>query len=248
MFKIYKKNKKFIIIILFSLIVFNYLPQFQNNYIVEAKTTNNKLHTVESKLSSSTKRIINKIKKSNKKSIKFNYNIKTYNELTQYLNSNQYIIYEDGIFITKVSLVKKRIKSVEYVNKILYNRANKLYCGKNIKTLKRYENYICKKIHYKLQPDIYKSMRNGSCVVYSNMLKIMCDISGIPCKIYAGWATPQDGHCWNRVKIKNKWYWVDLCWEDNSLYNDYSYSRSLWFDHLEYKNLWFGIYKVLLSY
>lgn len=244
--EIIKKINIFIFLII--IIIFCSFLQSQNTYIVEAKTTKNKLHTIESKLSFSTKQMINKIKKSKKRTIELKGNINIYKELIQYLNSKQYIIYEDKIIITNVPLMKKRIQSVEYVNKILYKRANRLYCGKNIKTLKRYENYICKKIHYKLQPDIYKSMKNGSCVVYSNMLKIMCDISGIPCKIYAGWATPQDGHCWNKVKVKNKWYWVDLCWQDNSLYSDYSYSRNLWSDHLEYKNLWFGIYKVLLSY
>ncbi|MBQ1295772.1 MAG: transglutaminase domain-containing protein, partial [Clostridiales bacterium] len=132
---------------------------------------------------------------------------------------------------------------------ILYRRTKKLYRGKNMKTLEAFEQYIEDKITYHLpNPDMYKNMRYGTCVSYATMLKAMCDMSGIPCRIYAGWATPWDGHCWNRVKVKSRWFWADLCWDDNTIYGDTSYlhQRKLWEDHWEYKPV--RIYRPSLPY
>lgn len=208
------------------------------------------IRTIESKLTKKTKKLIKKIKKCNKDTAIFRgYDAKTYRELTRYLNSEWHMRYEHGVVVTNVHLVKKRIKSVERVNKILYKKVKKLYKGKNMETLFAIEEFIEDKITYKLSnPDMYRDIRNGTCVSYSTMLKVMCDIAKIPCRIYVGWASPYDGHCWNRVKIKKKWYWIDLCWDDNTLCGDDSYLRSriLWEDHFDYKPL--TIYRPSLPY
>jgi len=252
------KSLKIALIIILMFFVCCNLTQSQHGEIpMETKTTNKtvkkkkpKYHTIESKLSKKTRKLIKKIKKCEKDVAKFKgYNEKTYDELTKYLYSKYHICYEDGILITDVKRVKKRIKSVEHVNQILYERVKKIYKGKNLKTIKAFHGYIEWKITYKLKnPDMYKSMKRGSCVAYSTMLKVMCDICDIPCRIYAGWRDPENGHCWNRIKIKGKWYWSDACWFDNSMYDydDYLYSRKLWWDHLEYKPLY--IYDVSLPY
>lgn len=217
---------------------------------VKQKKPKQNIKSIESMLSTQTKKAIKKIKKCNKRTLHLkDYSLKTYNELIRYLDSSSNIGYENGIYIANISLVKKRIKSVEKVNKILYKRVKKLYRGKTIRTLEAYELYIEDKIIYDIScPDMYKTMRKGTCISYATMLKAMCDISNIPCKIYAGWASPYDGHCWNRVKIKGKWYWVDLCWDDNTFCGDDSYmhSKRLWYDHEDYKPL--TIYIVNLPY
>ena len=240
---IYKKILVFFIVLLCFIIP---APKEQQN-LPRGKP---KIKTIESQLSKPTKKLIKQINKTAALEKKFpKYSIKTYNELIGYLNSKEYIEYNNGIYVTNTKAVKRRIASVKKVNKILYKRVKKLYKGKNIKTLEAFEYYIEDKITYYLpNPDMYKNMRYGTCVAYASMLKAMCDMAGIPCKIYAGWATPQDGHCWNRVKLRGKWLWCDICWDDNTICGDTSYlhQRSLWYDHWDYKPL--SIYRVLLSY
>ena len=254
----YKIYKIFAVAFMFMFICCLFLSQTREITIPAraAKSINrerkekNKIRTIESKLTKKTKKLIKKIKKCNKDTAIFRgYDSKTYRELTGYLNSEWHMKYEHGVVITNVPLVKKRIKSVERVNKILYKKVKKLYKGKNMDTLFAIEEFIEDKITYKLSnPDMYRDIRNGTCVSYSTMLKAMCDIANIPCRIYVGWASPYDGHCWNRVKIKNKWYWIDLCWDDNTLCGDDSYLRSriLWEDHFDYKPL--TIYRPSLPY
>lgn len=220
----------------------------------EAKTVKKKPvfkgHTIESGLSSNTKKLINKIKKCTKKSATFKCNKESYKELTHYLYSSYYMNYDTKLNVTDVSKVKKRINTVKKINALLLKRAKKLYKGKNLKTINAYQDYISEKMDYKLKnPDMYRSMKRGSCVAYSTMLQIMCKVSGIPCKVYAGWNDDNEGHCWNRVKVNGKWYWSDACWYDNSMYDyeGYLHSRKLWSDHKEYR-YYFGVYYALLPY
>ena len=239
-------NKHILIILIILLGLMALIPDKQTD-IPEGKQ---KIRTIESRLSPQTKKLIKRIRSTTAPEKSFRgYDARVYRELARYLNSEWHIKYDGCIIVTDVKAVQKRIISVRKVNKILYRRTRKLYKGRNMKTLEAFEQYIEDKITYHLpNPDMYKSMRYGTCVSYATMLKAMCDMSGIPCRIYAGWATPWDGHCWNRVKVKGRWFWADLCWDDNTVYGDTSYlhQRSLWDDHQDYKPI--RIYRPSLPY
>lgn len=54
------------------------------------------------------------------------------------------------------------------------------------------------------------------CEGYAEAFKMLCDREGIPCIIVVGDANG-GGHAWNYVKMEdNKWYAVDLTWDDQS--------------------------------
>lgn len=54
------------------------------------------------------------------------------------------------------------------------------------------------------------------CEGYAEAFKMLCDREGIPCVIVVGEAGGV-GHAWNYVKMEdNKWYAVDLTWDDQS--------------------------------
>ena len=44
---------------------------------------------------------------------------------------------------------------------------------------------------------------------------------------------------WNRVKIDNEWYYIDVTWMDygNTVDYTYSLSKTLWNDHLEFGDM-----------
>ena len=56
------------------------------------------------------------------------------------------------------------------------------------------------------------------CQGYAWTFKALCDAAGIECEIVTGTATNSQGktdeHAWNQVKINNKWYNVDVTWDD----------------------------------
>lgn len=59
------------------------------------------------------------------------------------------------------------------------------------------------------------------CEGYAEAFKILCDKAGIPCIVVVGDANG-GGHAWNYVKMEdNKWYAVDLTWDDQGDYGTF---------------------------
>lgn len=58
------------------------------------------------------------------------------------------------------------------------------------------------------------------CEGYARAFKVLCDKTGIPCVLVSGNADNGSGmpeaHMWNYVQIDNKWYVVDVTWNDPS--------------------------------
>ena len=55
------------------------------------------------------------------------------------------------------------------------------------------------------------------CEGYARAFKVICDELDIPCVIVSGDAEVEDdhlGHMWNYVKLDDKWYVVDVTWDD----------------------------------
>lgn len=77
------------------------------------------------------------------------------------------------------------------------------------------------------------SKGKGVCRDYSDAFWAMCKVSGIQCEYYAGTVTGGGRHGWNRVKIKGKWYWIDVTWMDcgKPINKNYYLKRKLWKNH-----------------
>ena len=62
-------------------------------------------------------------------------------------------------------------------------------------------------LHVKKAKNVFKD-REGDCAAMSEALYVMCKKNGIQVRYIIGWA---EGvcHAWNRVKIGNKWYYID---------------------------------------
>lgn len=106
------------------------------------------------------------------------------------------------------------------------NRASSGY----LHTLQAIHDYICDKTDYNYaaldKPQNYKIAYNPApifledkasvvCEGYANAFKILCDSFDIPCALISGVAN--DGpHLWNYVYYGNKWYAVDVTWDDQT--------------------------------
>lgn len=82
-----------------------------------------------------------------------------------------------------------------------------------------------------------KAVCNG----YALAFEFMMNVLDVPCYFVSGVAVNASGaepvgHAWNRVKIKGKWYYLDVTWDDpvssvDILSYDYYLSKKLWSDH-----------------
>ena len=96
--------------------------------------------------------------------------------------------------------------------------------------------WICKHTKYKAvvydnsESGYLFSKGKGVCRDYSDAFWAMCKVCNIPCEYYTGYAN--GFHGWNRVKIKKKWYWIDVTWMDVKPINKkYYLKRRLWNNH-----------------
>lgn len=75
----------------------------------------------------------------------------------------------------------------------------------------------------------------GSCEAYAATFCFLCECVDIPCYYCGGCANPGDGsygHAWNKVKIDDKWYYIDPTWcSDLNNLDKYFLSETLWSDH-----------------
>ena len=63
----------------------------------------------------------------------------------------------------------------------------------------------------------YGALVRGKCVCngYAEAMKLLCDLSGIECKMITGTAGGEN-HAWNLVKLGGRWYHTDVTWDDPS--------------------------------
>lgn len=70
------------------------------------------------------------------------------------------------------------------------------------------------------QYTIYGALKNGKavCEGYARAFKYFMDGIGVPCVLASGTAQNSQGetesHAWNYVQIDNKWYAIDVTWDD----------------------------------
>ena len=101
----------------------------------------------------------------------------------------------------------------------------KLNGKSNYEKVKAIHDYICELITYSytgkdIESTMYGAVTNGKalCNAYALCMYKLLVEAGVPCKIIGGTAgTGRDsgGHAWNIVALGDKWYYVDLTWDDS---------------------------------
>lgn len=56
--------------------------------------------------------------------------------------------------------------------------------------------------------------KEAVCDGYSRLVKMLCDDADIDCYIVVGEVVNAGGHAWNLVKVDDKWYHLDVTWND----------------------------------
>lgn len=80
-----------------------------------------------------------------------------------------------------------------------------------------YSNGTIPKVSYTPRGVLIK--KKAVCQGYAETFQLFMDALGIPCKTVTGTANNgsgngYQGHAWNMVKVNNKWYHVDVTWDD----------------------------------
>lgn len=88
--------------------------------------------------------------------------------------------------------------------------------------LKNYENHTVPKESY----SVIGALKNQTAVCngYALAFELLCETLGIECDFIGGTADNGDGsgyddHAWNQVKLDNKWYNIDVTWDDPIIEN-----------------------------
>lgn len=86
-------------------------------------------------------------------------------------------------------------------------------------------DYIVRKVAYgypggRKEPegDAYSAygalvLKKAVCNGYAEAMKLLCDLSGVNCKMISGTADGEN-HAWNLIKLDKEWYHVDSTWDD----------------------------------
>ena len=106
--------------------------------------------------------------------------------------------------------IKKVLKSLKLKNKSTY---------KKIKTI---HDYVIKRVKYKdgkYSHTAYGALmkKKAVCDGYSLLFYDMCRRSGVHCKMILGKARggkTWENHAWNLVRLKKRWYSLDVTWDD----------------------------------
>ena len=68
----------------------------------------------------------------------------------------------------------------------------------------------------------------ANCSAFADLFYVLCKASKVPVMYVIGWANNGRTawwHCWNRVRIKKTWYWIDCtwgCWLSKKLWKSHS--------------------------
>lgn len=71
--------------------------------------------------------------------------------------------------------------------------------------------------------------KKAVCSGYAYAAKMLLNRVGIECRTVVG-MSKNSGHMWNQVKINDKWYHLDVTWDDSATESDVLYSRYNYFN------------------
>ena len=76
--------------------------------------------------------------------------------------------------------------------------------------------------------------RKANCDGYARLFERFCKVVGVECDWESGYVKiggTYGLHTWNKVKLGDSWYYIDVCWNDSSVGNRYLLSPVLWDNH-----------------
>ena len=84
--------------------------------------------------------------------------------------------------------------------------------------------------------DPYIAFKNkiANCDGYARLFERFCKVIGVECTWESGYVKNNGSyglHAWNKVKLEDSWYYIDVCWNDSSVKNKYLLSPVLWDNH-----------------
>lgn len=216
-----KKINKLCIII--SIIYIFFIIFNLNGYCLEPKVLNKKeiKYYVKEQMSNYKNEIIfyyngNDIKNWLKEDVLSYYNLGELNYYN-YDGCKIYYTYYPDTTLVKLNInYKVSKKQMKYVNKHITKIAKRCKANTKIKTIKNVNNYFKRNLTYETsQNSIYIGLKNkkGNCYTYSILTYLTLNKLGI--KNNTVYGTVNNGeHIWNKVKINNKWKYLDVTYND----------------------------------
>ena len=134
------------------------------------------------------------------------------------------------------------LKQMKYVNRKIKTIVKKLGVKKmsNYNKVKTFYKYLAKTITYPdpvTDKDYEYSMygalkkRKAVCNAYAMCMYKLCVEAGVPCKYIGGTYTNSKGkkygHAWNIVALGDKWYNLDLTWDDDDYFGEVAFDYFL---------------------
>lgn len=114
---------------------------------------------------------------------------------------------------------KDKIKRCSEVTENILRK--QVYTGTDFEKLVKIQKYIILRTTYQKTGEFvntaYGVLRGGAnCDGYARAFKYLCDLNDIPCRVVFGETVKGEAHAYNIVKMKDKWYVVDSCWNDSN--------------------------------
>ena len=149
------------------------------------------------------------------------------------------LYWQDDKITYSASRIRQTLKACEGNKKWAQKMVRKLHLMRYPikKRVRKIYNYIYWTYDYDSNYVWLEQARKSgyaNCSAYADLFYVLCKASKVPVRYVIGWAdsgTNKGWHCWNRVKIKKRWYWIDCTWQ-NWL------SRKLWRSHSRIVEVW----------
>lgn len=138
----------------------------------------------------------------------------------------------NGTYLSDGFTSYEKVKgATEYIENIRKQVVSKLKGYSEYEQIKHLHNWLVDNVEYDTTykkgniHNVYGVFKNEKavCEGYARAFKYILDELGIPCVLVSGTATNSKGetesHAWNYVQIDNKWYAIDVTWDDPVLIN-----------------------------
>lgn len=129
-------------------------------------------------------------------------------------------------FSKDITSTEEAVKRIEYVSNIRNQFISQLKNKSDYEKIKLVHDWLVENLEYDISysgkniHNVYGAFSDKKvvCEAYARTFKYILDSVGIENVLVSGEATNSSGstesHAWNYVKINNKWYAVDVTWDD----------------------------------
>lgn len=150
-------------------------------------------------------------------------------------STNKYTIYMNSVNknVTKLSFTKvdSSLKNnLAKIDSTVNSLVSKVNGKSNYEKLKYLHDWICNNMSYQLNSALSINgfiVKKGQCMTYAMMYKYLLNKLNIDCIYVSGTVSSGGAHAWNYVRLNNKWYGIDVCWDDPSNRNTIVYTYFL---------------------